>query len=232
MLIKCSVYLNALKILKKSALPRKKPSQSRSQITLQALQEAFVRVLIDRGYEKMTIREVVAVAGVGIGTFYDYMPNLRSLAASAINIRCTEAWAVLSSSMAQHVGLSIEQTVEHLLKALVKEGFGNPKEWTALLLLERQVSSAEALKKIHDLYVQLWASAIRNSTLEIEEDKLIGVSRMAHAISYGWYSHDLLFYIDDPRHTRSIDEIAQGIVGVLKLSVPPEKYDNPSTKRA
>jgi len=190
-------------------------------MTLQSLQDAFVRVLIDRGYEKMTIREVVAVAGVGIGTFYDYMPNLRSLAASAINKHCTEAWVVLSSTMALNEGLSIDQTVEHMLKALVKEGFRNPKEWTALLLLERQVSSAEALKKIHDLYVQLWASAIRHSTLVIEEDKLIGVSRMAHAISYGWYSHDLLFYIDDPRHTRSIDEIAQGIVGVIKLSVPP-----------
>ena len=218
--------------MKTAHLTRKKPIQSRSQITLNSLQEAFVRVLIDRGYEKMTIREVVSVAGVGIGTFYDYMPNLRSLAASTINKRCTESAASLSSSMAQHEGLSIEATVEQLLKALLKEGFGNPKEWTALLLLERQVSSAAALKKIHDLYVQLWASAIRNSTLEIEEDKLIGVSRMAHAISYGWYSHDLLFYIDDPRHTRSIDEIAQGIVGVLKLSVPPEKYDNPSTKRA
>ena len=208
--------------MKKPPLPRKKPSQSRSQITLQALQEAFVRVLIERGYEKMTIREVVAVAGVGIGTFYDYMPNLRSLAGSAINRRCTESAGVLSSTMTHHEGLSIELTVEHLLKALVKEGFGNPKEWTALLLLERQVSSADALKKIHDLYVQIWASAIRHSNFEIDEDKLIGVSRMAHAISYGWYSHDLLFYIDDPRYRRSIDEITQGIVGIIKLTVTPQ----------
>lgn len=208
--------------MKKTPLPRKKPSQSRSQITLQSLQEAFVRVLIERGYEKMTIREVVAVAGVGIGTFYDYMPNLRSLAGSAINRRCTESAAVLSSTMTHHEGLSIELTVEHLLKALVKEGFGNPKEWTALLLLERQVSSADALKKIHDLYVQIWASAIRHSNFEIDEDKLIGVSRMAHAISYGWYSHDLLFYIDDPRYRRSIDEITQGIVGIIKLTVTPQ----------
>ncbi len=124
--------------------------------------------------------------------------------------------------MTHHEGLSIELTVEHLLKALVKEGFGNPKEWTALLLLERQVSSADALKKIHDLYVQIWASAIRHSNFEIDEDKLIGVSRMAHAISYGWYSHDLLFYIDDPRYRRSIDEITQGIVGIIKLTVTPQ----------
>lgn len=213
--------------MKTAHLTRKKPIQSRSQITLNSLQEAFVRVLIDRGYEKMTIREVVSVAGVGIGTFYDYMPNLRSLAASTINKRCTESAASLSSSMAQHEGLSIEATVEKLLKALVKEGFGKPKEWTALLLLERQVSSADALKKIHDHFVQIWASAIRHSTFKIDEDKLISVSRMAHAISYGWYSHDLLFYIDDPRYRRSIDEIAQGIVGIIKASTVPSLYEKP-----
>jgi hypothetical protein len=50
--------------MKTAYLTRKKPIQSRSQITLNSLQEAFVRVLIDRGYEKMTIREVVSVAGV------------------------------------------------------------------------------------------------------------------------------------------------------------------------
>lgn len=198
-------------------------------MTLQSLQDAFVRVLIDRGYEKMTIREVVAVAGVGIGTFYDYMPNLRSLAASAINKRCTESAAVLSSTMIDHEGLSIELTVEQLLKALVKEGFGNPKEWTALLMLERLVSSAAGLKKIHDLYVQIWSHAIRHSTFDIDEDKLISVSRMAHAISYGWYSHDLLFYIDDPRHTRSIEEIAQGIIGIIKLTVSQVLNRNQNT---
>jgi len=213
--------------MKTAYLNRKKPIQSRSQITLNSLQEAFVRVLIDRGYEKMSFREVVSVAGVGIGTFYDYMPNLRSLAASTINKRCTESAASLSSTMAQHEGLSIEATVEQLLKALVKEGFGNPKEWTALLLLERQVSSADALKKIHDHFVQIWASAIRHSTFKIDEDKLISVSRMAHAISYGWYSHDLLFYIDDPRYRRSIDEIAQGIVGIIKASTVPSLYEKP-----
>jgi len=214
-------------MLKNTPIRRKKPIQSRSLITLKALQESFVRVLIERGYEKMTIREVVSVAGVGIGTFYDYVPNLRSLAASTINKRCTETADALSSTMIKHEGLSIEATVQQLLQALVKEGFGNPKEWTALLLLERQVSSADALKKIHDHFVQIWASAIRHSTFKIDEDKLISVSRMAHAISYGWYSHDLLFYIDDPRYRRSIDEIAQGIVGIIKASTVPSLYEKP-----
>jgi hypothetical protein len=44
---------------------------------------------------------------------------------------------------------------------------------------------------------------------------------MAHALSYGWYSHDLLFYIDDPLPSRSMDEIAHAIVGLVPCSETP-----------
>ena len=56
---------------------RRRPRQSRAQASAQALQDAFVRVLLERGYEKTTIREVAAVAGVGVGTFYEYFGNMR-----------------------------------------------------------------------------------------------------------------------------------------------------------
>jgi hypothetical protein len=51
---------------KRAVTVRKKPVQSRSQMTLASLQEAFVQLLLERGYDKMTIREVASVAGVGI----------------------------------------------------------------------------------------------------------------------------------------------------------------------
>ena len=192
--------------------PRKRPLQSRSQLTLGALQEAFVRVLIAQGYEKMTVREVVSVAGVGIGTFYDYVPNLRSLAASTIHKRCIECGVLLRATVAEHAGESLETMVKALLETLIDLGFSRPREWTALLLLERQVSSATALRKIHEEFVAIWAAALRASSANLPEPKVIALARMAHALSYGWYSHDLLFYVDDPLHSRSLDEIAHAIV--------------------
>jgi len=146
---------------KTSLSVRKKPVQSRSVMTLASLQDAFVRVLVDRGYEKMTIREVASVAGVGIGTFYDYVPNLKALAASSINKRCLECAEILRKAVLDQQGQPAGQVVHTLLKTLIELGFATPKEWTALLLLERQVSSAVALRKIHDAYVDIWADAFR-----------------------------------------------------------------------
>jgi hypothetical protein len=49
----------------KPAAVRRRPVQSRAYASSQALQEAFVRVLMEEGFEKTTVREVTAVAGVG-----------------------------------------------------------------------------------------------------------------------------------------------------------------------
>src|SRR5258708_30007844 len=72
---------------KKPAAMRRRPVQSRAYASSQALQEAFVRVLIEDGFKKTTVREVTAVAGVGIGTFYDYFGNMDALAAPWIHPR-------------------------------------------------------------------------------------------------------------------------------------------------
>ena len=195
---------------------RKRPVQQRSKITIGALQEAFVRVLIDRGYEKITIREVTAVAGVGIGSFYDYAPNLRALAASVIQKRCLDTVILLRQSLLGKEGRPFSELADLLLQALIKEGFGRPKEWTALLLLERQVSSAAALKQVHGEFVSIWAEAIQMSAANVPSAKIISMARMAHAISYGWYSHDLLFYMDDPITSRSMADIAKAITQFIE----------------
>ena len=201
---------------KKAFSLRKRPVQQRSKITIGALQEAFVRVLIDRGYEKITIREVTAVAGVGIGSFYDYAPNLRALAASVIQKRCLDTVILLRQSLVGKEGRPFHELADLLLQALIKEGFGRPKEWTALLLLERQVSSAAALKQVHGEFVSIWAEAIRMSSANVPSAKIIGMARMAHAISYGWYSHDLLFYMDDPITSRSMADISKAITHFIE----------------
>jgi len=200
---------------KSSVSPRKKPIQCRSQMTLTALQKAFVQVLVERGYDKMTIREVAAVAGVGVGTMYDYVPNLRALAASTIHKNCVEYADILKNKAKETSGQPIGIVVNTLLTTLIELGFARPREWTALLLLERQVSSPEALRKIHEAFVDIWAEAFRASSTVIPNAKIIPVARMAHAISYGWYSHDLLFYNDAPLHSRSMEEIGYAIIGFV-----------------
>lgn len=59
--------------------PHKRPKQARSQFTLQALYDAFVRIWRRDGAKAATMRAVAAEAGYAIGTLYEYFPNREAM---------------------------------------------------------------------------------------------------------------------------------------------------------
>jgi len=58
--------------------PRKRPAQRRSRETVTAIIEATIRVLAEHGSDLTTTR-VAEVAGVSVGTLYQYFPNRDAL---------------------------------------------------------------------------------------------------------------------------------------------------------
>jgi AcrR family transcriptional regulator len=59
--------------------PRKWPVQARSEVTVSALFEASIQVLLAAGYRKLTTTRVAERAGVSVGTLYRYFPNRQAL---------------------------------------------------------------------------------------------------------------------------------------------------------
>lgn len=60
---------------RQSKIARNRPKQSRSRATVGAILEATIRVLDQEGYEAATTTRVAEVAGVSIGTLYQYFSN-------------------------------------------------------------------------------------------------------------------------------------------------------------
>jgi AcrR family transcriptional regulator len=61
---------------------RRRPRQARSHMTVTSLLDATARVLVRRGYAACTTNLVAEVAGVGIGSLYEYFPNKEALVAA------------------------------------------------------------------------------------------------------------------------------------------------------
>src|SRR5580698_749848 len=59
--------------------PRKTPVQARSTVTVEAIAEATVQVLLSHGTDRLTTTKVAERAGVSVGTLYQYFPNKQSL---------------------------------------------------------------------------------------------------------------------------------------------------------
>ncbi len=58
---------------------RKSPVQARSKAVAEALVEATARVLAADGYRGATTRRIAEVAGVSVGSLYQYFPNKEAL---------------------------------------------------------------------------------------------------------------------------------------------------------
>lgn len=101
---------------------RRRPRQARSQVTVSAIIEAAERVLLKRGYEGTTTKEVAEVAGVGIGSLYEYFPNKEALIAAVIDREATRYMDVLKRELlgtferpfAEALRLSLRAALEEL----------------------------------------------------------------------------------------------------------------------
>jgi AcrR family transcriptional regulator len=58
---------------------RKMPVQARSTVTVNAIHEATIQVLLSDGSDRLTTSRVAERAGVSVGTLYQYYPNKQAL---------------------------------------------------------------------------------------------------------------------------------------------------------
>ncbi len=95
--------------------PRKKPRQARATVTVDAIFEATIQVLLADGPQRLTTTRVAERAGVSVGTMYQYFPHKHALF-YALNEHYLDVLAqkVESACQAQH-GASINRMIDVLV---------------------------------------------------------------------------------------------------------------------
>jgi len=93
---------------------RKIPRQARSVVTVDALLEATTHILLKDGMHALTTNRVAEIAGVSIGSLYQYFPNKASLLAALIDLhvhREVETLTKLFSDRREPINKSFVQDV-------------------------------------------------------------------------------------------------------------------------
>jgi len=101
-------------------IPRKAPRQARSRATVDAILDAAARVLVQRGYAATTTNAVAEVAGVSVGSLYQYFPNKDSLIAALHDRHGRQMSALLDAALLQHRGSTLPEALAGVIESAVK----------------------------------------------------------------------------------------------------------------
>jgi len=101
--------------------------QKRSRVTVNALIQATARILVREGFDKASTNRIAEVAGVSVGSLYQYFPSKEALVAAVIDRHSQEVMQAVRGEFAGALELPIEQAVRKLVAVAVKAHRIDPK---------------------------------------------------------------------------------------------------------
>lgn len=107
--------------------PRKAAAQGRSRATVDALVEATARILVKEGFDKASTNRIAELAGVSVGSLYQYFPGKEALVAAVIERHRQEIAQTVQSELAEALALPVEKAISKLIAIAVKAHSVDPK---------------------------------------------------------------------------------------------------------
>jgi AcrR family transcriptional regulator len=126
--------------------PRKEASQERSRATVDALVEATARILVREGFDKASTNRIAEVAGVSVGSLYQYFPGKEALVAAVIERHNQEIMQTVRGELAEVLAQPVEKAVRKLVAAAVKAHRVDPRLHRVLAEQIPRVGKLETLE--------------------------------------------------------------------------------------
>jgi AcrR family transcriptional regulator len=147
--------------------PRKNASQERSRLTVDALLEATARILVREGFDKASTNRIAEVAGVSVGSLYQYFPSKEALVAALIDRHNRQVMQAIQGELAEALKLSMEEAVRRLVSIAVKAHRVDPKLHRALTEQIPRVGRLENVEFFNRQYYALFENYLKSRRGEL-----------------------------------------------------------------
>ena len=144
---------------------RRQAKQERSRATVDAVLEAATRVLLHEGYVAATTNRIAEVAGVSIGTLYQYFANREQVFDGVIRRELEAFVGALTAPP-----LDPEEGLERSLRRFLHVGVIAQRHGPELIRALDQVPGALFRRRLHA--VEARVTALVRSLLEAHRDEL------------------------------------------------------------
>ena len=199
--------------------PRKTASQERSRATVDALVEATAHILVKEGFDKASTNRIAEVAGVSVGSLYQYFPSKEALVAAVIERHQQEITQTVRGELADVSAQPVEQAIRKLVAAAVKAHRVDPKLHRVLAEQIPRVGELEKLETLNRENFALFRAYLESHRDGLRVDDLELASFVCvtsiEALTHNAVLHHSKMMFDE-RMDALIDQATRLVIGYLK----------------
>ena len=184
-----------------------------------ALVEATARILVKEGFDKASTNRIAEVAGVSVGSLYQYFPGKEALVAAVIERHQQQIMQTVRSELAEVLAEPVEKAMRMLVAIAVKAHRVDPKLHRVLAEQIPRVGKLEKLDLFNRENYALFRTYLERHRDEIRVDDLELASFVCVTSIEALTHNAVLHYskmLSDEAMERLIDEGARLVTGYLR----------------
>lgn len=199
--------------------PRKIATQERSRTTVDNLIEATARILVKEGFDKASTNRIAEVAGVSIGSLYQYFPSKEALVAAVIERHQQEIMQTVRGELAQVLTQPVDKAIRKFVTVAVEAHRLDPQLHRVLaeqIPRVGQLEKLETFSRENFILFRAYLEGVRGE-LGVEDLELASFVCVTtiEALTHNAVLHHSKVLTDD-RMEALIDEGARLVTGYLK----------------
>ena len=199
--------------------PRKIATQERSRTTVDSLIEATARILVKEGFDKASTNRIAEVAGVSIGSLYQYFPGKEALVAAVIERHQQHIMQTVRAELAQVSAQPLDEAMRRFVAVAVAAHRLDPQLHRVLAEQIPRVGKLEKLETFSRENFSLFRAYLEDARSELGVDDLELASFVCvttiEALTHNAVLHYARMLTDDQMEAL-IDEGARLVTGYLK----------------
>jgi len=167
---------------------RRKPKQRRARETANAVLDAAVRVLKREGFSALTTNRISEVAGVSIGSLYQYFPDKNAILEALHQRHINEMDRMVERTLVEHAASSLDVLIRAMLESMVEAHASDPELYHLLMteVPHRAGGTRDFSVRLHGAFLLAISSRAPRLRKRKDLDKVVFVvTHMVEALSHG-----------------------------------------------
>lgn len=162
---------------------RRKPTQERSKLTTQSILEATAQILPKLGLEATSTNRIAEVAGVSIGSLYQYFPNRDAIINTLIEREVEHHFQSAANRLMELKNAPKTELVDGVLEAVLTLFDDHPDLRAMLFQRMGRFSAVTKIEQVEDRFVDMLASVLKARRSETRvQDAQLGAFVISHAV--------------------------------------------------